>query len=267
MTNELVFLKLGGSLITDKTQPRTPLLDVIQRLGNEIHQALELNPDLKIVLGHGSGSFGHVPAHRHGTRNGVRTAGQWLGFVEVWQDARALNQIVVDTLYQANLPILSLPPSASVTTSNKRISYWDTTPLQSALNAGLIPLINGDVIFDNTLGGTILSTEELFFYLAHQLKPNRILLAGIEEGVWEDFPSCNSLIQCITPSNLRDVANTLGGSAATDVTGGMLNKVESMIDLVIDLPHLKVQIFSGVQAGQVTRALLGSALGTTISAN
>lgn len=265
--NELVFLKLGGSLITDKNQPRTPQMAVLDRLGAEIRAALEAKPGLRLVIGHGSGSFGHVPAHRHGTRQGVATAEQWRGFVEVWQDARALNQLVVESLSRAGLPVIALPPSASVSTADGTITGCHLAPLTAALQAGLLPLINGDVIFDSVRGGTILSTEELFFYMARQLHPRRILLAGIEAGVWRDFPTCSQLITRITPGNLAQVRGALGGSAAVDVTGGMLKKVESMIDLVKEVTDLEVLIFSGTQPGLTTQALLGAQLGTLISAS
>jgi isopentenyl phosphate kinase len=60
MSSKMVFLKLGGSLITVKSQPHTPRLEALERLGQEIAQARLHNPNLQILLGHGSGSFGHV---------------------------------------------------------------------------------------------------------------------------------------------------------------------------------------------------------------
>ncbi len=260
----LIFLKLGGSLITDKTSPHTPRLDILHRLVAEIHTALDAQPDLRLVIGHGSGSFGHVPAHRHHTREGVHTPSEWAGFIEVWREARALNQIVVESLAKAGLPVIAMPPSAAVTAAGGQVSNWDLSPLQSALAAGLIPLVNGDTIFDTRLGGTILSTEELFFYLARRLKPRRIALAGIETGVWADFPTRSRLIECITPDGLGQVADRLLGSSAVDVTGGMLSKVRTMLDLLADVPDLEILIFSGLVPGNVILALSGKEIGTRI---
>jgi isopentenyl phosphate kinase len=56
--SKLHFLKLGGSLITDKNEAHTHRPDVLARLGREIAAALEQDPSIKVVLGHGSGSFG-----------------------------------------------------------------------------------------------------------------------------------------------------------------------------------------------------------------
>ena len=263
--SELIFLKLGGSLITDKKQPRTPRLDVIARLADEIRAALAADPNLRLILGHGSGSFGHVPAKRHGTRQGVDSAEGWRGFAEVWHEARGLNSIVIDALHQAGLPAMSFPPSGAVTTRRGTVAHWNLSPLRAALGAGLLPVVNGDVVFDEILGGTILSTEDIFTHLASELRPERILLAGLDAGVWSDYPQCTQLIPKITPKNWAGIASALGGSAATDVTGGMAGKVESMLALAGKNQGLEISIFSGTHPGSVQSALSGDLLGTSIT--
>ncbi|MGA3021078.1 MAG: hypothetical protein ABSD68_03970, partial [Candidatus Micrarchaeales archaeon] len=62
----LVLVKLGGSLITDKTSPFTPNLDVIKRLAKEIHEARE-EKGMSLIIGHGGGSFPHKPAKDYRT--------------------------------------------------------------------------------------------------------------------------------------------------------------------------------------------------------
>jgi isopentenyl phosphate kinase len=279
-----IFLKLGGSLITDKTTPRTPRPEVLARLALEIAAARQASPGLRLVLGHGSGSFGHVPARQYGTRQGVRTPEQWRGFAEVWWDAASLNRLVVEALRQAALPAVAFPPSAGATAREGQVAAWDIAPLRSALEAGLLPVVQGDTIFDTARGGTILSTEEIFIYLARQLHPARLLLAGIEPGVLkihppltpdpspkgrgagvrESAPISELIFPEITPANFADVLPSLGGSQATDVTGGMASKVSQMLALVQELPGLEVLIFSGLKPGLVRGALLGECDGTKI---
>ncbi len=262
----LLFLKLGGSLITDKDSPSTPRLAIIERLADEIAAARAAQPGLSLLLGHGSGSFGHTAARRHGTRQGVHSPQEWLGFAEVWREARALNQIVIDACARAGLPVIAFPPSAAVLAQDGQPLRWDIAPLRAALHAGLIPVVNGDVIFDKARGGTILSTEEAFLYLAHRLRPRRILLAGLEPGVWADFPTCRHLIPTLTPETLSGHDVHLGGSASVDVTGGMREKVLAMLALSAAIPGLTVQIFTGLEPGLLTRVLLGEAAGTTLTA-
>jgi isopentenyl phosphate kinase len=55
--DELVLLKLGGSLITDKSVPYTPRFDKLAELAADISAALQTSPQLSLVLGHGSGSL------------------------------------------------------------------------------------------------------------------------------------------------------------------------------------------------------------------
>ena len=263
----LTLLKLGGSLITDKSRPHTIREETIVRIAQEIVLARQAAPDLTLIIGHGSGSFGHVPAQQFNTRNGVYSKNGWEGFAKVWHEARALNQIIVDILVSAGLPIIAFPPSATTISIAGNIIEWNTTPLQMALSHQLIPLINGDVIFDQQLGGTILSTEELFIFLAKNLQAERIIITGIEEGVWEDYPTRTELIEKITPSGFQKIKHILGKSSSTDVTGGMEKKVESLLSLIITSPGIKAQICSGNEPGTLEQALLGKFTGTLICAD
>ncbi len=263
-TKNLQFLKLGGSLITDKRQPRTPRREIIARLAEEIAAFLAERPTPGLVLGHGAGSFGHFPAKRYGTRAGVHSPSEWRGFAEVWFDASALNRIVVEALHEAGVPAITFAPSGGATTRDGQVTTWNISPLCAALEKGLLPVVYGDVVFDEKRGGTILSTENVFAYLARQLHPQRILLAGLDEGVWADYPVCEELLPRITPNNFLKIQQVLEGSAATDVTGGMLAKVEEMLALVEEIEELKAFIFSGAAAQNVRRALRGEHLGTLI---
>jgi isopentenyl phosphate kinase len=260
----LYFLKLGGSLITDKNKAHTARLETIHRLADEISSARKENPKLKLLIGHGSGSFGHFPANKFGTRDGVFTPRGWQGFTEVWNEAHSLNHLMVEILTSHNISVISFPPSAIVITNNKTIILWEISMIKKALDANIVPLIYGDVIFDMKIGGTILSTEELFAYLANSLKPEKILIASIEEGVWQDYPANQHLIPQITQNTEPEILNRLGGSESIDVTGGMSEKVNSMLTLTSLLPNLEINIFSGIIPENVHKALIGANLGTRI---
>lgn len=256
MEKELVFIKWGGSLITDKRQRATSRPALIQRLAQELHAARAANPELRIVLGHGSGSFGHWTANRYGTQQGVRSAEDWRGFAEVGAAAARLDRIVADACLEAGVPALSLQPSASALATDGEIVRWETDAVERALTRGLVPLIFGDVAFDTVKGGTILSTETLLVHLAHRLRPRRVLLLGNAPGVLDDH---RRPLPAITPATYADVAHFLGGSGYVDVTGGMLDKVRQMLALVEALPDLRVWILTGREPGNLKRALLDPA--------
>ena len=270
--NELILLKLGGSLITDKAISYTPRFDKLAELAAQIAEALRTIPNLSIVLGHGSGSFGHTAAKLHHTRDGVTRAGAagprpyWLGFAEVWFQAAQLNRFVMDALHDEEVSSLAIGPLSAVTASGGKISNWDLTPLKAALAVGLVPVIYGDVVFDASRGGTILSTEDLFAYIARELRPQRVLLAGLEGAVWDDYPERKIRVEKITPASFDGIEAGLGASHGGDVTGGMGSKVRQMLGLVQEIPGLTAQIFSGEQPGDLQKALAGEVLGTLITA-
>jgi isopentenyl phosphate kinase len=265
METHLVFVKLGGSLITDKHQRATPRYSVIRRLADEVDRALKANPGLRVLLGHGSGSFGHWVADRYHTQNGVDSREAWHGFAEVSASASRLNRIVVDTFLESGVPVLSLQPSAVVCAHGGEIRAYPLDNLERALDQQLVPLIYGDVAFDTANGGTILSTEALFTYVAARLRPAWILLLGNAPGVLD---AEGHVIPTITPTTYARAQAYLSGSSATDVTGGMADKVSRMMALARDHPDIRIRILSGRTPNALVRALLNpdAASGTLIHA-
>jgi len=261
-----VFLKLGGSIITDKTRADGARHDVIRRLAREVRAALDARPATRLVLGHGSGSFGHVAAKKHGTRDGARDAAEWFGYAEVAASAARLNQIVTDIFVEERVPVVSLPPSASALCDDGTLIHLDTAVLHAHLRHGLIPLVYGDVALDAVRGATIVSTEDVFAYLADELEVDRVLLAGEVAGVYADASMTGAVVSLITPSTFDALSSGLGGSHGVDVTGGMFAKVRQMIDWVQAHPSSSVRIFSAAEGGTLERVLVdpGAAAGTEL---
>lgn len=271
--SELVFLKLGGSLLTDKTRPCTLRADVLHRLAGEIAAALTERPALRLLLGHGSGSFGHVAASKYGTRHGVHTPEAWRGYAEVALAAAQLNRLVVDALWEAGVPVLPVQPSASARCRDGELLTLDERPIHAALRQGLVSVVYGDVALDDVRGGTIISTEQIFRWLAPRLMPVRIILVGEVPGVLTADPAGGQpgeLIPHITPAIFPTIVGALGGSRGVDVTGGMMGKVAEMLALIGSMsPPASVQIISGLVPGLV-RAVLADPdrpAGTRITAD
>ncbi|MFQ3565411.1 MAG: isopentenyl phosphate kinase [Aggregatilineales bacterium] len=261
----VTFVKLGGSLITDKRTPNTFRADAAAQAARELSTALAKHPDLKLLIGHGSGSFGHVAAKKHGTIQGVRSREQWYGFAEVAAAAAELNGLMAKTLRDQGLPVLRFQPSASALCHDGELISMAVEPVRAALDNALLPLVYGDVALDEVRGGTIISTETIFLYLARRLPVKRILLLGEVEGVLD---ADGSLIPLITSENLHEVEQVLGGSAGTDVTGGMETKVREMVALARLLPGLHIRIISGLVSGNLEQVLQDPdvELGTLITA-
>ena len=250
----MIFLKLGGSAITDKTRESTARQDVIRRIAREVRQARDADPALGILIGHGSGSFGHFAAKE----SGFGRRGNWRAYAETGAVAWQLTRIVTDIFLEEQVPVVAMQPSASARCRDGELVELATRPLRAALAHNLVPLVHGDVAFDETREMTIVSTEMIFAYLAPILKPTRIILAGIVDGVFAADPlqdSSAQLIREITPANFATIESQLRGSHGVDVTGGMIAKVKSMVALVQREPALRVHIVSAMREGLIERVL------------
>jgi isopentenyl phosphate kinase len=267
--SELVFVKLGGSIITDKQQPFTARPEMIRRLAGEVAVALKARPQLRVLLGHGSGSFGHIPARKYHVRRGIAADGDWWGFVETGGAAARLNRIVADVFLSAGVPVWSTQPSASARCTGGRLVSLATRPMREAIKRGLVPLVYGDVAFDTQQGCTIVSTEELFSFLAQEMPVRRMVMVGEVDGVYDRDPFAHPgavPIPRITPASFARIRALLGGSYAVDVTGGMLTKVQAMVSLVSGGHVQRVNLVSGRREGALSRILLdqGEGEGTVI---
>lgn len=261
----LTFVKLGGSVITDKTGQEAPDLPTIRRLAAELRAALDqAGPADRLIVGHGSGSFGHTYARRYGVHTGISAGGDWMGFALTAAAALRLNRIVVDELIAAGVPALALQPSATLLSAAGRLVAWDTAAVARALERGLVPIVHGDVAFDREQGSAIVSTEQLLEALIDtpSLRPGRVVLVG-EAGVYTADPRAHpgaERIPRIDAGNIDAVLRGAGASHGVDVTGGMRGKVELMWRLVQANPGLTVQLI-GTAPGLLQRALLGRAEG------
>jgi isopentenyl phosphate kinase len=178
--------------------------------------------------------------------------------VETGAAAARLTRLVTDTFLAEGVPVVALSPSASARCRDGELIELATTPIQTALAHNLVPLVHGDVAFDETREMTIVSTEMIFAYLAPRVQPTRIVLAGVVDGVFTADPLVEAsaqLIREITPQTFSRIEAQLRGAYGVDVTGGMLTKVKIMLTLIERMPHLHVHIISALRAGTVARAL------------
>ncbi len=255
----LIFLKLGGSLITDKRQVETVRADVLARVATELAAVRHANPTLRLIIAHGSGSFGHVHARRYGTRAGVHSAAEWMGFALTADAAARLNRQVISALLQAGIPAWSLQPGALLRCVDGRIDRGMIDNIQQALACGVIPVVFGDVALDDVRGGTIASTEEIFEWLAVQLRPQRIVLAGEVDGIYTADPQLDTTAQRIpeiTPRTFHDLQAIVGASHGVDVTGGMAAKVAQSMRMIQQIPGLELVLCSGLIPDNLQHAVL-----------
>lgn len=255
-----VLIKLGGSLLTEKARPETPRLEVIARLAGEIAAAAARHPEQRLIVGHGSGSFGHVAASRAGLAGGLRSADQLPGVAETQQSAAALHHLVVAALAAAGAVPFSLAPSSCLVTAGGRPVHFFDEPLLLALERGLLPVLYGDVVQDREQGVAICSTETLLELLArtlpgHGVTVRRALWLGETDGLYDD---AGRTIPRVSAASFQEASRAIGSPAGTDVTGGMRHRVETALSLAaLGVPSL---LANGLTPGLLERALAGEAV-------
>ncbi len=262
---DAILVKLGGSLITDKTRPETPRSEVIARLANEIARTAPGLAELLIVA-HGSGSYGHVAAHRYGLAKGALSPDQVPGISVTQERAAVLHRLMVAGLVEAGALPFSIAPSSCVVAEAGRPVSLDAEPLRLALAQGLLPVLYGDVVMDRAWGASICSTERLFELLARTLPGmgisiRRALWLGETDGVWDE---AGRTIPRISADGAGKAISAIGSAAGTDVTGGMRHRVETALALArLGIPSL---ILNGLTPGALERALRGEEVpGTEVS--
>ncbi len=250
MTSDLVVIKLGGSLITDKRVQNSSRDDVLRRLGEEV--ALALSRGARLLLTHGSGSFGHFAAARHEVDGRLNAHGA----SEVQQAAHALHFRVMRALRDGGVNAFTISPGTMFLGGDVQT----TVPLERALSQGLLPVLHGDVVMDEKLGCRVLSTEEVVIGLVRGGVPiKQALWLGVTDGVYDENGSVIGRID-------NAGSATFGGeSDGVDVTGGMRHRVESAIQLAkLGVPSL---IANGNEQGLLGDFLDGKKVrGTTVSA-
>ena len=256
--NQLICVKLGGSVLTDKTRPESVNLPVIERVAQAIADHTRRADAPRLLVGHGGGSFGHHWADRYGTQKGAHDQRGWEGVARVSDAMLRLNREVVACLIAAGVDAISVQPSASALARAGVLHSMNVDVLEAWLAAGLVPVVFGDVVVDQEQGAAIVSTEAMFAFLAPRLHATHIVLVG-EEAVYTADPRRDphaARIPAIDRSNIADVLLQTGASHGVDVTGGMASKVRTMWELasthdglVIDLVGPDAQALRTVLAG------------------
>ncbi|MFB6266942.1 MAG: isopentenyl phosphate kinase [Halodesulfurarchaeum sp.] len=214
-----VVLKLGGSLITQKDERETVDTDALTEAGRIISEA-EV-PELVVV--HGAGSFGHYHADSFGVSKGSGTRNTE-AIRQIHDAMGRLNKAVLDYLNDHGLPAIPVRPLSTGYRPEADAVWLATDQVEAMLEEGFLPVLHGDVFTTRGAGATIVSGDELVVSLAESLDADRI---GLCSGVPGVLDADGAVIDRI--ETFDDAAAVLGESEETDVTGGMAEKVRTLL--------------------------------------
>lgn len=255
MKQTLTLVKLGGSLITNKSKPFSLRAEVLSGLVGQIKKAWG-EDGMRMILGHGSGSFAHVPAEKYRTIEG-RVGNQSVYGAAVVEDAASqLNRIVIGECLKQNLPAVSVRPYDFLTLENGRVKAVNLDNLLTSLDQGFLPVVYGDVVLDTKNGFTIWSTEKVLNLLAEEMvKSGEEVTKVIHCGETDGFLAGDKVVEEINTKNLKEMKKHVGATNGFDVTGGMLHKIEEA--MVTARVGIESYIIGGNHGGNLYRAISG----------
>jgi len=242
-------LKIGGSILTDKSGEKGALQDEIERVAREV-----ASRPRDLVFVHGAGSFGHIPASQYGLPKRFSPEGLRV----THQSVVRLNRLLLEALAEAGVESLPVHPLSCLTLSEGRIERFATEPIEEMLKNGIMPLLHGDVAMDSTRGAGIVSGDQLVSYLARALRAEVVVVGCNVDGV---LLSGRPMAE-VKRSDLPRIEGAVGGSSGIDVTGGMRGKLDELLELAE--MGISSRIFNASREGNIVRALQGEAIGTKI---
>lgn len=248
---DIILLKIGGSVLTDKGRESTLREDNLHMVARQIADA----KSSRLILVHGAGSFGHPQVVKYLSK-GLSASGMWKTHCAV----RSLNTAFVDELQSQQAAALPVHPLNNVTLDAGRIAHFDTYALELMLSNGIIPVLHGDVVMDRLDGFNVLSGDQIVAFLALKMRPKKVGVGTDVDGVIYQNRKLNHL----GPDELEKYREGILGSNSTDVTGGMLHKVVELLEIAKS--GIQSEIFNAAHDGNITKFLTSHQdVGTTIS--
>ncbi|MFC6953116.1 isopentenyl phosphate kinase [Halorubellus litoreus] len=220
----MIVLKLGGSVVTEKDREETVDGAALEEAAAAIAAARDGGVD-DVVVVHGGGSFGHPHAEEWGasTTEGVRDVD---GVTAIHGAMTTLNKFVLRALHDADVPAVPVHPLSAAHRDRDGALTLPSEQVATLLDEGFVPVLHGDLVAHAGEGATVLSGDEIVTSLADSMDAARV-------GVCSTVPGVLDADDAVVPEirSFDDVENVLGGSSATDVSGGMAGKVRELLAL------------------------------------
>ena len=251
--NEVLLLKLGGSLLTDKNIPFSIREDVVK---SAVQQIIDANE--KLILIHGGGSFGHPLAKKYKISEGVNASipDQILGLTETHQSMNKFNSYLIKLFLAKKYPTLSIQASSIFIKDSENISTHSINVIETALDLNILPILYGDIILDKQGSFSIISGDQIIFQLCENLtkyRVSKVIFTMETDGIVVNDTEKKTKLATelsLTELDFLDLAD-LGQKI--DVTGGIRGKINSIKRIC--KYNVPVQLINGLKENYVYNSL------------
>jgi isopentenyl phosphate kinase len=239
MQQDVVLIKLGGSVVTHKERPMTINKMAIDRIFKSL-----LSIKVPIILVHGGGSFGHYWSIKYDMHSKPDRYPPD-GIAVVHESMISLNHIIAKSMIKFKLNPYAVSPFSFI--SGNKPLVKKIFELASMTRDKIIPVTYGDVVYRANHKYSILSGDELMTMISHVLKPKKVIFAVNVDGIYTD-PQGKQVIQTIEEKSLIKFSNV-----NFDITGGMKRKVREA--LKISLGGMDVHFVNGFKPERLLKLI------------
>lgn len=254
----MIIIKLGGSVITDKSEYRKFNKDRVARLCREIKMS---GKDTIIV--HGAGSFGHIVAKENHLNDGFKEESQIPAVAKVCYDTRELNSMIVKELIDAGIPAVSVPTGSCFMMKNRKLIIDNDSVLKGFVEKGIMPVMFGDLVLDSELGFAICSGDQIMELLTKIFSPERVIFVSDIDGLYDRDPKNDPNAKLYDTVNRKVLDSVSTDISVADVTGGVHEKMESMLRMCSD--DRDCILMNGAVEGRLLSILKGEKVPCTVA--
>jgi len=230
MTDELIIMKLGGSLITNK-KSETPEChhNIMRKVAHIVSSS-----DKKIIIVHGAGSYAHPIVKKYNIDKGLNgTNEQNNAIIKARRQLIDLNEILCKEIENNGVECESVIPSQTMLIDvNNELKDFPKNEFDNILAKGKIAITFGDIVNTKDNNVRVLSGDTLLLKLAQLYKPERTFFIMDYPGVVKGrLDSDNVEIYEEINSNFVTNISILNEENRPDVTGGLLNKIKCALEI------------------------------------
>ena len=221
----MILIKLGGSVITDKSEYKKFNREQTARLCAEIAASGK-----GVLVVHGAGSYGHVLSKQYQLQHGLQDFRQIPAVAQVQHDVRELSLNVVEEMIKVGMPAVSVPPGSCFVMDNGRLIVDNPESIKALAHIGVMPVLFGDVVADRSKGFGICSGDQAM----EALKPDRIVFVSDVDGLDTADPKKDENAKLIPEVDGKMLDKLDSELTVADVTGGIRGKVDEMLKICGD---------------------------------